>query len=92
MSNKSEEKFDKNKELTRLAPYLTIGWQLAITIILGAVIGYFIDKSNDSGSKYMIIFMVSFTLIAFANLIRTVLRLNKEEDKKELKNKNDRKL
>ncbi len=78
-----DKKINSNKEFVRVAPYLTLSWQLIITIVIGAVIGYFVDKSNNSSPKYMIILMVTFTIIAFANLIRTVIKLNKEEDMKD---------
>lgn len=63
-------------------PYLTLGWQMVITILMGVGIGYWIDKSYGTKPLYLVIFSVLFVIIALVNFIRTVLDLEKKENNK----------
>lgn len=63
-------------------PYLTLGWQMVITILMGVGIGYWIDKSYGTKPLYLVIFSILFVIIALVNFIRTVLDLEKRENKK----------
>lgn len=83
-SNKQIDTEERSKSLHDAAPYLTLSWQLISTIVLGAVLGYYLDKWNNTAPRFLIIMMIGFTLLAFANFLRTVIRLSKEEDRKDV--------
>lgn len=81
--DKRKEQIERSKDLQTMAPVLTVSWQLLITIVLGAVLGYYIDKWNSSSPRYLIILLVGFTILGFYNFLRTVIRLSKSMDKKD---------
>lgn len=68
---KSEKKNDSNM----LA--LSLGTELVSPIILGGLAGWWIDKSNNSGSKWTLILLITGIIIGIYNFIKIVRRLNK---------------
>ncbi len=71
----------KNKNAPRFARLTGIGFQMGVTIFLGAYLGKFLDEKYPSDKKW---FTILFTLLAVAislyNILQQVNRLNKEED------------
>lgn len=90
IADKNKERRERSKDLQSIAPVLSSSWQLVITIILGAVVGYYLDKWNNTAPRYLIIMLIAFTVLAFYNFLRTVIRLSKAMDKKD-KNKSTNK-
>lgn len=86
LTDKNKERRERSKDLQSIAPVLSSSWQLVITIILGAVVGYYLDEWNNTAPRYLIIMLIAFTVLAFYNFLRTVIRLSKAMDKKD-KNK-----
>lgn len=90
LTDKNKERRERSKDLQSIAPVLSSSWQLVITIILGAVVGYYLDEWNNTAPRYLIIMLIAFTVLAFYNFLRTVIRLSKAMDKKD-KNKSTNK-
>lgn len=67
------------------APYLGLGWQMVITILLGIAIGYYLDKYFETKQIFSIICSIIFILLALYNFIRTVINLDKKNDSKKVK-------
>lgn len=88
--DKNKERRERSKDLQSIAPVFSSSWQLVITIILGAVVGYYLDEWNNTAPRYLIIMLIAFTVLAFYNFLRTVIRLSKAMDKKD-KNKSTNK-
>lgn len=88
--DKNKERRERSKDLQSIAPVFSSSWQLVITIILGAVVGYYLDEWNNTAPRYLIIMLIAFTVLAFYNFLRTVIRLSKAMDKKN-KNKSTNK-
>ncbi len=72
-----------NNGFRQAGPYLGLSWQMVITIIMGVVIGYYLDEKFGTKPVYLVIFSLLFVTIALVNFIRIVLRLGKEQEEKE---------
>ncbi len=65
----------------------SIGWEIALPIVAGPVIGYFIDKRAGSGVLYTLILLGVGLLIAVWNILRfimyefSLIRNQQEENK-----------
>lgn len=72
---------DQNEGPSRLARLSGIGFQMGVTIFLGAWLGRYLDDKYPSNKKW---FTIGFTLFAVAialyNVLRQVNKLN-EKDK-----------
>ncbi|MGB9770417.1 MAG: AtpZ/AtpI family protein [Candidatus Kapaibacteriota bacterium] len=62
------------KVFQELAPYLNLGWQLVITILLMVLIGYFVDKYFNTKPLFTIIFALLGCIIAMYDFIRNVTK------------------
>jgi F0F1-type ATP synthase assembly protein I len=73
-------KTDKTKEriIKELSPYLNLGWQLAITICLMALLGWWLDAEFNTKPILMIICSVFGIIASMFSFIKTVLDLNKK--------------
>ena len=76
----SEEKKGKPNNLAKLSG---VGFQMGITIFLGAYLGKFLDGKFPSDKKWFtIIFTITFVAIALYVVLKQVNSLNNENDKK----------
>lgn len=66
----------------------SIGWELALPIVAGPVIGYLIDSNYQTGVTFTLIFLGLGLSVGIYNLIRfivyefSLIRTRDEEDKK----------
>lgn len=70
-------------------PALTVGWNLAVPIFGGVLLGYFLDKWLGTGYIFTIGLLVLGIFVGFYMLARTIQRLDRQskeeqEEKKEL--------
>src|SRR5262245_8830996 len=85
-SSRGNDDAEYRKAMQENAPYLTLGVQLAVTIALGAAIGWWIDKENGS-NMWLGICAGLGAVLGLSYFILTVLRLaKKEEESKKKKN------
>jgi len=63
--------------------YLSLGWEFAIPIFLGVVIGYYLDQLLNTKYLLRITFLICGIAGGYLNLFRTIQRMNKKTpDKK----------
>ena len=75
---------DNKKIMSQMAPYLNMGWQLAITMGLMVLLGWWLDKKLNT-SPYLIVGCSLFGIFAaMYNFFKTIMKLEKE-NKKNLK-------
>lgn len=67
----------------KIGPYLGLGTQLAATIILMFFLGRWLDYKFNTEPFLMILFSFSGGFAGIYNFIKTVLQLNKKNDKKD---------
>lgn len=70
----------KDNIIKELSPYLNLGWQLAITICLMALLGWWLDGQFDTKPLFVIICSVFGVIAALYSFIRTVISLNKKKN------------
>lgn len=51
----------------------SIGWELALPIVVGPVIGYFIDRRSQTGVTYTLIFLGIGLIAGLSSLIRFII-------------------
>jgi len=69
----------------------SIGWELAVPIIGGPVIGYFIDKRFESGVTFTLILLGLGLFIGIYNLIRFIIYDHSIKEENEIVEKSDAK-
>lgn len=52
----------------------SIGWELALPIVGGPVIGYFIDRHYQTGATFTLVFLGIGLAAGIGNLIRFIVR------------------
>jgi F0F1-type ATP synthase assembly protein I len=73
----------KSKIWYELGPYLNLGWQLAITIVLMVFLGKWLDDKFDTSPTFIVIFSIFGIFAGMYNFLREVLRSNKRKNKRE---------
>lgn len=67
---------------------LSIGWDLALPIVGGVLLGHFLDQWLGTGYTFTLGLLVLGVMIGYFNLSRLIHRLNQQDKKrKELNNK-----
>ena len=67
---------------------LSIGWDLALPIVGGVLLGHFLDQWLGTGYTFTLGLLVLGVMIGYFNLSRLIHRLNKQDQKrKELESK-----
>jgi F0F1-type ATP synthase assembly protein I len=71
-------KTDTSKEriIKELSPYLNLGWQLAVTICLMALLGWWLDGEFETKPVFIIICSIFGVIVGMYSFIKTVLNLN----------------
>ena len=63
----------------KIGPYLGLGTQLAATVILMVLIGYWLDKKFGTSPLWIVLFSILGMFLAIYNFIKSVLKLSKKE-------------
>ena len=58
----------------------TLGWDLAVPIVGGTLIGYFLDKWLDSGHTFTLGLLFLGIVISYYNLWRFIRRVDRKSD------------
>jgi ATP synthase protein I len=70
---------DKGKLIRQIASYSTLGLEMGLSVAVGAVIGYYIDKWLNTEPWFLIIFFIFGAAAGFKSLYRVLKRLQKED-------------
>lgn len=72
------QKVRKQQIIAELAPYMSLGIQMTMTIMLLGGIGWWIDSSRNGSKAYTITGLVLGSVIGLVNLLRAVVSLQKK--------------
>lgn len=81
-SNEDEKEY--REAMRENAPYLTLGFQLAITIALGAFIGNYIDSKNGT-NLWLGLGAGIGAFLGLGYFVSVVLRMSRKDEKKRKK-------
>ena len=70
---------DKTKLIKQVASYSTLGLEMGLSVAVGAVIGYYIDKWLNTEPWFLLIFFLFGVVAGFRSLYRALKRLQKED-------------
>jgi F0F1-type ATP synthase assembly protein I len=73
---------EQSKIMREVGPYMTLGIQLALTVLVFCGIGYWMDKHFQTGSLWIAIMATFGSISGTVYFIMTVLRLQKQSDSK----------
>ena len=79
---KDDKKYNKNI-FNSLAPYLNLGFQLTLTVLMGVGIGWWLDNKFNTKPILILVFSLVFIAAGMYNFIRTVSELGNREEKEE---------
>jgi F0F1-type ATP synthase assembly protein I len=79
---KTRDNADNAKIMQEMGPYMTLGIQLALTVLIFCGIGYWMDKHFQTGSLWLAILATFGSISSTVYFIMTVLRLQKQSDSK----------
>jgi F0F1-type ATP synthase assembly protein I len=69
---------DRNAAMKEVGPYLTLGFQLAMFVVIGVAIGWYLDK--DTGSTLWTgLFAALGAVFGMIYFLRAVMRLGKKK-------------
>ena len=77
-----KENARSNKILQEVGPYLNLGWQLAITVVLCFALGHWLDDEFSIFPVLTIILSLFGVTAGLVNFIRTVLKESKRQEQK----------
>jgi ATP synthase protein I len=69
---------DKGKILRQIASYSTVGLEMGLSVAVGAIIGYYLDKWLHTGPWLLIVFLIFGAIAGFRSLYRALKRLERE--------------
>jgi len=82
MDNKKKELYNEKKQIYQsVAPFINLGLQMAITIGVFVVGGWWIDKQFDTSPIWTLVLSAIGIFGAFYSFIRRVINLEKQNDK-----------
>jgi len=81
------DKQDRRELFRELGKYSALGLELAIAVILGLAIGYYLDKWLGTGPWMTVIWMAIGFAAGLRSLFRAALRSGKDLEKDEEDNK-----
>jgi F0F1-type ATP synthase assembly protein I len=82
MSPKPEYDSGLAKTMREVGPYLGLGLQLAVTIVVMVLIGDWLDKKFDYKYLFTIVFAVLGIGAGLYNMLKTITELEKRNQKK----------
>ena len=69
---------DKGKLIRQIASYSTLGLEMGLSVVVGAAIGYYLDKWLHTEPWFLIIFFLFGVVAGFRSLYRALKRLQKD--------------
>jgi F0F1-type ATP synthase assembly protein I len=81
-SRMAENAAEQNRAMRDVGPYLTLGIQMAASILIFFGIGYWLDRVFHTSSMWTIILTIFGAISGLAYFLVTVVRLSKKEETK----------
>jgi ATP synthase protein I len=70
---------DRRKILRQIASYSTLGLEMGLSVSVGAIIGYYLDKWLHTDPWLLIVFLIFGVIAGFRSLYRALKRLERED-------------
>jgi ATP synthase protein I len=70
---------DRGKIVRQIASYSTLGLEMGLSVAVGAIIGYYLDKWLHSEPWLLIVFLIFGVIAGFRSLYRALKRLQRED-------------
>jgi len=68
-----------SKILKELSPFLIMGWQMVLTIVLCGILGWWLDKQFDTKPWLLIGFLFFGVFAAMVSFLKTAANYNKKK-------------
>lgn len=81
---------DKRRELRSTGEASIVGWVLAISVVIGTVVGSWVDSVRHSAPTGVTIGLVVGAAAGFLNLFKVALRIMREEDEEDRRKRGGR--
>ncbi|MFN3194645.1 MAG: AtpZ/AtpI family protein [Chlorobiota bacterium] len=76
----NKDKSNRAKIIKELSPYLTLGIDFALTVLLFSLLGYWLDKTYESSPQWTLILSLFGIVVAFYKFFKVVLKKKKKKD------------
>jgi len=70
---------DKGKLIRQIGSYSTLGLEMGLSVAVGAIIGYYLDKWLHTDPWLLIVFLIFGVIAGFRSLYRALKRLERED-------------
>ncbi len=73
---------DKGKLIRQIGSYSTLGLEMGLSVAVGAIFGYYLDKWLHTDPWLLIVFLIFGAIAGFRSLYRALKRLEREDKEK----------
>lgn len=73
----NKDKSKRAKIIKEVSPYITLGLDFALTVLLFTLLGYWLDNSNDTSPMWTLILALFGIVVAFYKFFKIVLKKKK---------------
>jgi len=70
---------DKGKIFRQIASYSTLGLEMGLSVAVGSIIGYYLDKWLHTEPWLLIVFLIFGVIAGFRSLYRALKRWQRED-------------
>jgi len=70
---------DRGKLIRQIGSYSTLGLEMGLSVAVGAIIGYYLDKWLHTDPWLLIVFLIFGVIAGFRSLYRALKRLERED-------------
>jgi F0F1-type ATP synthase assembly protein I len=79
----NKNKKESSRIVTELSPYLNLGMEMAVTMGLGVLAGWYLDDWNGTSPIFIVICSILGAVLSLYIFLKQVLTLEKKNKKKE---------
>jgi len=70
----------KNSNWKSALSYINLGWEMALPVFLGVMLGNYLDTLTNSKYHLSISFLVAGIFVSYLNLARMIKKISKDAD------------
>ena len=70
---------DRGKLIRQIGSYSTLGLEMGLSVAVGAIIGYYLDKWLHTDPWLLIVFLIFGVIAGYRSLYRALKRLERED-------------
>ncbi len=72
-----KDKSDRAKIIKEMSPYITLGLDFALTVLLLSLLGYWLDNKYDTSPMWVLICSLFGIVVAFYKFFKVVMKKKK---------------